>query len=80
MQGISKKASAAIEALSYNHENKWWLSAEPEKGIERGTFEHTNDLLSGDWAVKGGTGRRLFFVDIETGLVYVPELLHSTAA
>lgn len=81
MQGISEKASKAIDEASYNHDRKWWVSTEtPEAGIERGAFGYTNLLLSGDYALNGGTGRRLFYVDIATGMAYVPEILHSTAA
>ncbi|WP_420181320.1 hypothetical protein [Paenarthrobacter sp. TA1.8] len=81
MQGISEKASKAIEAASYNHDRKWWVSTEtPEAGIERGAFGYNNLLLSGDYALKGGTGRRLFYVDVATGRAYVPEVLHQSTA
>ena len=80
MQGISEKASKAIEAASYNHDRKWWVSTEtPDGGTERGAFGYDNLLLSGDYALKGGTGRRRFYVDAATGMAYVPELLHSPA-
>ncbi len=59
---LTKTSTDNGTTITFDHSDKWFQ-----------TFESpTNNILSGDYAAKGGTGRQHFWIDRETLMAYVP--------